>query len=159
MEDKITLTNEQTSTDSQAEASEKDNGENKSEVSLGQFKDKDALINAYNSLRVEFTKRCQKIKELESELADKDKTPTELDKANLVVDKDKTPTIKEDKSTPKITEDENSKENEILKNYLKGIMGAKSKAIVMDSVGGGVVAPVNKPKTITDAGKLAKQIL
>ncbi|MBE7083097.1 MAG: hypothetical protein E7373_00660 [Clostridiales bacterium] len=33
----------------------------KSEVSLGKFKDVNALLSAYNSLESEFTKRCQKI--------------------------------------------------------------------------------------------------
>ena len=35
------------------------------EVSLGKFKDAQSLLKAYNSLQSEFTKRCQRIKELE----------------------------------------------------------------------------------------------
>ena len=46
-------------------------------ASLGKFKDVNALLAAYNSLQAEFTKRCQRIKELERSAAvDKD-TPTE----------------------------------------------------------------------------------
>ena len=37
----------------------------KADISLGKFKDVNALLNAYNSLQSEFTKRCQRIKELE----------------------------------------------------------------------------------------------
>lgn len=35
-------------------------------VSYGKFKDADALFNAYNNLEAEFTKKCQRIKELET---------------------------------------------------------------------------------------------
>ena len=35
------------------------------EGSLGKFKDIESLLNAYNSLQAEFTRKCQKLKELE----------------------------------------------------------------------------------------------
>ncbi len=40
----------------------------KEEDSFGKFKTKEALIEAYNKLEAEFTKRCQLIKELEKEV-------------------------------------------------------------------------------------------
>ena len=53
----------------------------KSQVSLGKFKDVNALLSAYNSLQSEFTKRCQKIKELEGALESADKqSPAETGK-------------------------------------------------------------------------------
>ena len=60
------LKNEQTNLSAQPAAAEKDLGVSEEEVSLGKFKDVKALIHAYNSLEAEFTKRCQRIKELES---------------------------------------------------------------------------------------------
>ena len=114
-------------------------------VSLGKFKDVNALLNAYNSLQSEFTKRCQRIKELEAE-------------KTAAVDKS-FPTEKSDKTENQgsgITEED--KEN-FLKGYLKEIMGARSKAIVMDGFGAGVKTPVNKPKTVEEAGVLAKEML
>ena len=114
-------------------------------VSLGKFKDVSALLNAYNSLQSEFTKRCQRIKELEAE-------------KNAAVDKD-APTEQRDNTenrTSGITDEE--KEN-FLKGYLKEIMGLKSRAIVMDGLGTGVKTPVNKPKTVEEAGILAKELL
>ncbi len=136
--------NEQAEAVSQvAEAKEK-SGEDTS-VSLGKFKDVNALLAAYNSLQSEFTKRCQRIKELEAE-------------KTAAVDKD-TPTEKSERTENQsagITEEE--KEN-FIKGYLKEIMGAKSKAIVMDGLGFGVKAPVNKPKTVEEAGILAKELL
>ena len=135
-------TNEQTEKISQI-AEAKEAGGEESSVSLGKFKDVNALIAAYNSLQAEFTKRCQRIKELEARAA--------VDKA--------IPTEKTDKSENQplsITEEE--KEN-FIKGYLKEIMGAKSKAIVMDDFGVSVKTPVNKPKTVEEAGRLAKELL
>ena len=62
------------------ESAIKNGGENG--VSLGKFKSVDSLINAYNSLQSEFTKRCQKIKELEGRLS--------ADKSDLSVPTEKT---------------------------------------------------------------------
>lgn len=136
--------NEQTEAVSQIAEAKETGGEGTS-VSLGKFKDVNALLGAYNSLQAEFTKRCQRIKELEAEksaAADKD-TPTE---------KSEQP----ENQTLSITDEE--KEN-FIKGYLKEIMGAKSKAIVLDGPGTGVKTPVNKPRTVEEAGRLAKELL
>ena len=114
-------------------------------VSLGKFKDVNALLNAYNSLQSEFTKRCQRIKELEAE-------------KTAAVDKS-IPTEKSDETENRVSGiTEEDKEN-FLKGYLKEIMGARSKAIVMDGFGAGVKTPVSKPRTVEEAGVLAKEML
>ena len=75
------IPNEQTQVDAQPVSTENqvNLGAKESSVSYGKFKDATALLNAYNSLEAEFTKRCQRVKELESALqsAEKEKTPTE----------------------------------------------------------------------------------
>ena len=141
-------TTEQTKEISQAVDTEKEvMGDETKEVSLGKFKDVNALLNAYNSLQSEFTKRCQRVKELESALTvDKVTAPTEN------VEKQ----ASEKEESKSITEED--KQN-ILKEYLKGLLGAKTTAVVMDGVGGGVNTPINRPKTIAEAGKLAQEIL
>ena len=102
---------EQTQEVSQAVETEKENqGGEVKEVSLGKFKDVNALLSAYNSLQSEFTKRCQRVKELESVLA---------------VDKEKTPTSKGEEQVDSKEESkgitEEDKQN-ILKDYLKGLL-------------------------------------
>lgn len=135
--------NEQTASKAHTVATEGSNGENKVEVSLGKFKDANALLSAYNSLQSEFTKRCQKIKELESALAvEKVSTPTDCQ-----LEKE----VKQD-----ITEKD---KEEILKGYLMELIGGKQKAIVMDGFGVGVKTPAERPKTIEQAGILAKELL
>ena len=137
------LKNEQTEVNSQSAEAGKTEGESKTEVSLGKFKDVNALLSAYNSLESEFTKRCQKIKELESALNSGDKvTPSE---EKVVSPENVKDTSEEDK-------------DQILKDYLKGVIGRKQTAIVLDGAGVGVKTPVSRPKTIREAGMLAKDI-
>jgi len=134
--------NEQTELDTHTAGAEENEGGLNSEVSLGKFKDVNALLSAYNSLQSEFTKRCQKLKELEGKLsAVENVSPTTTEDLGA---QDKKDTIQKE---------------EILKEYLLDVLGKKPKAIVMDGVGVGVKTPVSKPKTIEDAGKLAQEIL
>jgi len=142
------LANEQTQVNAQAVTTEKseDLGAKETTVSYGKFKDATALLNAYNSLESEFTKRCQRVKELENALknlsADKGNAPTES-QANLNTEKD-------------ITQEEKER---ILKEYLKSVLQSQPKTIVLDGVGVGAKTTVEKAKTINEAGQLAKQIL
>ena len=131
-----------------AGAEEKNSGENTG-ISLGKFKDVNALLNAYNSLQAEFTKRCQKLKELEGAVAmGKGEAPKET--VGDITEKANIDTIQENNIGDK---------DDILKDYLKGVLVNKQKAIVMSEAGTGVKAPVKKPKTIAEAGLLAREIL
>ena len=138
------LKNEQTEVKSQPAEAETSTGERVAEVSLGKFKDVNALLSAYNSLESEFTKRCQRIKELECALSAVDKESPNAEE-----------TAKKENQTDDIT---GEKKEEILKEYLTGILGRKQKAIVLDGAGVGVKTPVHRPKTIRQAGELAKEI-
>lgn len=121
---------------------EKENGAQNQHVSYGKFKDADALYKAYNALHSEFTKRCQRIKQLES--------ATAVDKANA-------PTTYSDNATETEVKRETDRD-EVLKEYLKEVLGAKCKAIVMDGNGVGIKNPPARPETIEQAGRLAKEI-
>lgn len=113
------------------------------EVSLGKFKDVEALLSAYNSLQAEFTKRCQRLKELEG-TATADKIKSE-------------DTVHEDEAkTEKVITEE--QKNQILVDYLKSVFNSKQKAVLIDGTGIGVKTPAEKPASIAEAGMLAKQI-
>ncbi|MBQ8426578.1 MAG: hypothetical protein IJX16_02325 [Clostridia bacterium] len=119
--------------------------EKSAEVSFGKFKDANALLNAYNSLQAEFTKRCQRIKELEGELHSVDKaTPTESMSGN---------------STEKVADTTPEDKDQVIREYLKDLLGRRRSAIVMDGAGAGVRTPVRRPKTVRAAGELAKELL
>lgn len=113
------------------------------QISLGKFKDVNALLSAYNSLQAEFTKRCQRLKELESKTAvDKEVSPTKAENA-------------EEKQPIGITEENRT---EILKDYLKGVLSSKPQATVIDGTGSGLKTPTAKPSSIFEAGKLAREM-
>ena len=131
--------NEQTLSNAQPATAEEKTGAFNEQVSLGKFKDVGALLNAYNSLQSEFTKRCQKIKELESKMDDKTTVP----------------------SSPRteITESKEINKEKVLKEYLLDIIGKQPSAVIMDGAGTSVKTPINRPKTILEAGNLAKNLL
>ncbi len=136
--------NEQISPQTQTAEAEIIKGEDKGEISLGKFKDVGALLNAYNSLQSEFTKRCQKIKELESKTSNDDKTIVPSANQSTPTNQANTTLI--------------DKEN-VLKEYLLDVLAKQPSAIIMDGAGVGVKTPVNRPTTIEEAGKLAKKLL
>ena len=128
---------EQIVSETQGAAAQGDEGV-KAEISLGKFKDVNSLLQAYNSLESEFTKRCQRIKELEG--------GAKTDNAEAPVD---------NAGDLKGTSDE---KEEILKDYLKGILKSRQTAVLLGDAGVGVKAPADKPKSIAEAGMLAKEI-
>lgn len=127
-----------------AEAEEVKEGATQSETSLGKFKDVTSLLKAYNSLQSEFTKRCQRVKELEGALAS--------DKAQTPSASEGTP---EEKGIDGVSE---QLKTEIVKEYLKGLTGAKQTAVLLGNAGASVKTPAEKPKTIEQAGTLAKKL-
>lgn len=133
--------NEEILTDSLNQTAEEKTGD-KAEISLGKFKDVNALLNAYNSLEAEFTKRCQKIKELEGKTDKEESSPVDMGESQKDIQKGVSQQEKED----------------ILKDYLKGIIGDGNKVVFLD--GDGVITKTKseKPKTIDEAGSLAKSI-
>ena len=137
--------NEQTKIQEQKENEHVSDVAVEQEVSLGKFKDVNALLSAYNSLQSEFTKRCQKVKELEAVLASSDKVVSPLEKSNERAD-----------TKANITEKD---KEEIVKEYLSNVLGKKQKAVLLDGVGVGVKTQISRPKTIADAGELAREIL
>lgn len=126
-------------TETQTTAVEQNLGNTETQVSLGKFKSVNALLDAYNSLQAEFTKRCQRLKELEEN--------------NKVVEK-------AGASTETLIKEENAQsKEEILKEYLKEIVESKQNAVLLNGFGEGVKTPAKKPKTISEAGKLAIELL
>ncbi len=140
------LNNEKTMIDGveTAGADEKES-EQVEKVSLGKFKDVNSLLSAYNSLQSEFTKRCQKLKELEVKLSSSEKinplgeNAYKNGAANTV---DTTPIDKD----------------EIVREYLKDLLVNKQTAILLDGTGVGVKTPINRPKTISEASNLAREL-
>ena len=138
--------NEQAVSSSHTETSEVvENGETERKVSYGKFKDLEGLLSAYNCLEAEFTKRSQRLKELESKI-----------KATVETDKQDGDSATENRIDAP-TETEEEKQKRIIGDYIKSLSSSKPKAVVL-SGGMAMVAPQKRPKSITEAGLLAKEI-
>lgn len=159
------ILNEQTEMSANTAEADRDKVATDGEVSLGKFKDVNALLGAYNSLQSEFTKRCQRIKELEGKIiSDKTCVPENNDTGKMVCDSvlttdaKKSEKVENSEATKTVTADSGADKDKILREYLIGVLGAKQKAIVMDDCGAGLITPREKPKSIAEAGNLAKEI-
>ena len=106
--------------------------------SIGKFKNTESLLNAYNNLQAEFTRKCQKLSELES-LAEKTSSKT-LGAEEYI------------KENPEMVE-------KILTHYLEEVKNQKSPQIITSAGGGGIPlsAPPN-PTTLDEARELTKKL-
>ena len=129
-----------------ADTAEADKG-NKAAAVLGKFKDVQTLMQAYTDLEAEFTRRSQRLKELEcgnkaqSQPDGAAEAPSQNTEEEL---------IKNALSNEKVRE-------AVIGEYLKNLSEAKGVPLI--SGGGGVAAPRIAPKSVKEAGVLARQYL
>ncbi len=114
---------------------EEENTNANPETILGKFKSVDALAHAYGELEAEFTRRSQRLKALEEQLAAQ---PAEACAPCG------------DELYRAVTADEAVRAR-IVGDYLESLKGAP----LMTGGGAGVAAPPPKPASIGEAGKLA----
>lgn len=127
-----------------AETAEAENGNNAASV-LGKFKDVQTLMQAYTDLEAEFTRRSQRLKELEHG----NKAETEPDGAEA------SPSRQDELLKRALSDDK--VRDAVIGEYLKGV--AEGKGVTLLSGGGGVSAPRAVPKSVKEAGKLASEFL
>ena len=111
---------------------------------LGKFKDVQTLVKAYSDLEAEFTRRSQRLKELEKENKVNSAPDGEQNKPSQRSDEER---IKEALSDEKVRD-------AIIGDYLKGLA---EKSVPLVAGGGAVTAPRNTPRSVKEAGKLAQQ--
>ena len=129
-----------------ADAAEAENEKNAA-AELGKFKDVQTLMKAYSDLEAEFTRRSQRLKELEK--GNKaDGLPDGAESAPSPTDEEEL--LKSALGNARIRD-------AVIGEYLKGVSEAKGVPLVAG--GGGVSAPRNTPKSVKEAGKLAQQFL
>ena len=121
--------------------------ENKAAAVLGKFKDVQTLMQAYSDLEAEFTRRSQRLKELEKENKAKvppdgtEQAPSQTGEEEL---------IKNALANEKVR-------NAVIGDYLKNV--ERVQGVPLIAGGGGVAAPKTAPKTVREAGRLAQQFL
>ena len=137
-------TDEQTEVLTQSAGAEMNTGDKKTEVSFGKFKDAESLFRAYNALEAEFTRRSQRLRELEGRLdADKAKAPNQGGGEQ----KEKS----DEKAQMQISEKPKD-------DFLSGERAEEIPPNPVKVMGGGapVAMPPRRPKTIAEAGELAR---
>ncbi len=130
-------TQEQQVTASVAEAAEEGVA-----AGLGKFKDVQALQEAYAALEAEFTRRSQRLKELE---ANKEQTAP-VQAANAT-------TVPSQQAETAVTEE---MKNSIIEEYLNGV--CNNRGVPFVTGGGAVTAARRTTSTLREAGALAKNL-
>ncbi|MDE7076558.1 MAG: hypothetical protein K2O62_04480 [Clostridia bacterium] len=136
-----------------AEAEEK-----QAAAELGKFKDVKALAEAYRALEAEFTRRSQRLKELEEKQANKgtDTTANTETAANAEAPSQAASTgaDKDAQSVMPVLSDEIK--NAVIEEYLNGVCARRGVPFVTG--GGAVAAQRRTPTTLKEAGALAGKL-
>ena len=131
--------------------------EEQAQLNCGKFKSVDALLQAYTSLEAEFTRRSQKLKELESKVENLQQAAEEnagIPSADL---QNRT-TVQRNLTTEK--EEVLSKEiQDMISNTIQECLQKQIHQVappILKDIGGFAKAPAQRVSTIEEAGKLAE---
>ena len=114
---------------------------------LGKFRDVDALLAAYNSLEAEFTRRSQRLRELEK--AEKEASPAPA--------ASETPPPQAEQPGAPAAQPDEAVRDRIIAEYLAAVAASRSVPLIT----GGVNVPARRktPSTVSEAGALAQEFL
>ena len=181
-------------TTSQTDAVSNNIGENE----FGKFKDAKSLLSAYNSLQAEFTRRCQRVKELQREVDRinninvNDNAFKNLSNGEIGVNESVNNSLTDAEALIMAKRNGNSKiqaeqlnggnndlnfdsensinnssnltalpndiKQKIIREYLNDIENLKPSVTLMSGNGNAIVVPPSKPKSVAEAGELARHI-
>ncbi len=135
-----------------ADTAEAEVQKNSAAAELGKFKDVQALIDAYNSLEAEFTRRSQRLKQLEASKAQEASAQTENAQTPSPERKDFS-----GDDFVRAARESAAVKDAVIGDYLKSV--AENKGVAFLVGGSAVSAARNKPASISEAGELAKKFL
>jgi len=159
------ITGEQTLVTAQTAEAEENKGA-KDDVSpiangkepINKFKSEDELARAYKNLEAEFTRKCQRITALEQELK---KCTSEAENAKSAPPSPQT--IGAMLSDREFLEQNilcsEEIQNKIIGRYIRSLTDKKPPVYISHETGIPTITPAIKPKTISEAGELAKLLL
>lgn len=131
--------------------------EKREEIAAGpkKFKDVQALIDAYTALEAEFTRRSQRLKELE---ANKEQASPDLSTAQAAIAQAASDNAPSQEATDKAVGEPRSltqeEKNAVIKEYLNGVY--TNRGVPFVTAGGAVKAARVTPKTLREAANLAR---
>ena len=129
--------------------------ENIAAAGLGKFKSVDALMNAYLSLEAEFTRRSQRLRELEEE--SKAQKPQSTENGNAG---EEAPSPITENTGGRLLEAalaDSGVREAVIGEYLKTVASNRSIPLIVGGVSS--PAPNAMPKTVREAGALAESFL
>ena len=132
---------ENTDLEATAEAAEAE--KDTAATELGKFESVSALLAAYKSLEAEFTRRSQRLKELEE--------------GNKARTDDVAPSHESCEGVKTVENLDESVKNAVIEEYLKTVASGKSVPLIVGGVSS--AAPRFAPKTVKEAGALAEKFL
>ena len=134
-----------------ADTAEAEKGE--AAAALGKFKDVEALMQAYTALEAEFTRRSQKLKELEKANKEISAPPAQAGNGAAPSDTAGNLPLHSEAAKP-LTE---SERNAVIEEYLSSVCAGRSVPII---TGGSVVQAERRiPRNVKEAGALAKKFI
>lgn len=141
------MDNTTTQTTAAADTAQAEKQQTQAATGLGKFRDVDALLEAYTSLEAEFTRRSQRLKELEKAAKEAEPAPS--------ASQPPSPQAEQQEALP-LAPDEETKA-QIIAEYLAA--AAKNKSVPL--IPGGVNVPARRktPSSVREAGALAQQFL
>ena len=143
MEEENMQSNEVQAAGHTAEAEEKEG-----RMPLGKFKSVDALMHAYEELQSEFTRRSQRLKQLEEGNKPSPAVPTHVRKTEGA---DSAAAPRDGDALYRAVKENDEVRSRIVSEYLSSVQGVP----LMTGGGAGVTAPAVRAKSIAEAGKLA----
>ncbi len=122
---------------------------------LGKFKDAQALLDAYNNLQSDYTKKCQALSSLQKNLKENEgENPSPNETAGEISSEDRI------KLLQNYVYNNLEFRDKLLAKYFDDIILPKSPRLIGSDRGSDtVVSPVAKPKTLEDAGKIVRDML
>ena len=126
--------------------------EGAADARIGKFKSVDALLNAYNSLEAEFTRRSQRLRELEARAQNNEGAGTGATGM---------PAPREGSAPDVAPERAGGVSDDVRKSVIAEYLASVSAGAPVVMAGGGthVSAPESKARTIEEAGALAARLL
>lgn len=107
--------------------------------SIGKFKDTESLLVAYNNLQAEFTRKCQKLSELENV------KPTQTQEELL----------KNDRTLAEFVSSNQELKDALLKSYLEELQRNQSPKVISSLAGSGIpLKTPPKPKSLEEAKEI-----
>ena len=104
---------------------------------FGKFKSADALLNAYNSLEAEFTRRSQRLRELEGRVQGENDAPPAP--------------AGEGRQQPQMDE-------QLIGAAVEKYLASRSAPVIMADGGGHAPAPAPRVRSLEEAGRLAQEL-